>query len=54
MRILGLMVVMLFSSVCWASAVTVNLSDGRSVQGDIVKQKLADKRRRGYHDLLRR
>ena len=38
MRILGLMVVMLFSSVCWASAVTVNLSDGRSVQGDIVKQ----------------
>jgi len=38
MRVLVMMMVMLLSSVCWSAAVTVNLSDGRSVQGDIVKQ----------------
>ena len=38
MRILGMMVMMMFFAVGAASAVTVNLTNGNAVQGDIVKQ----------------
>ena len=38
MRILGMMVMMMFFAVGAASAVTVNLTNGSAVQGDIVKR----------------
>ena len=38
MRILGMMVMMMFFAVGAASAVTVNLTNGNAVQGDIVKR----------------
>jgi len=38
MRILGIMVVMVFSFLGTAFAATVNLANGSSVQGDIIKQ----------------
>lgn len=38
MRVFGLMIVGMFLAAGWASAVTVNLKDGSSIQGDIVKQ----------------
>jgi len=38
MRIIGIMAVMLVSYLSLACAATVDLSDGRTVQGDIVKQ----------------
>jgi len=38
MRILGMMVMMMFLGLELSSAVTVDLTDGRAVQGDIIKQ----------------
>jgi hypothetical protein len=38
MRILGMGIMMVFFTVGWASAATVNLTDGNVVQGNIIKQ----------------
>jgi len=38
MRVLGIMVMVVFFAGAWAFAATVDLTDGRVVQGDIIKQ----------------